>query len=64
MPEQNSDTREVEHAEKGLDVTFPTGDEPPEVVQQAKRRSIFQRRRVRRRHRPSLGLWLEVARAD
>jgi hypothetical protein len=32
MPEQNSGTSEVEHAEKVLDVTFPTGDEPPEIV--------------------------------
>jgi hypothetical protein len=33
MPEQDSGTSEMEHGKEVVDVTFPAGDEPTEVVQ-------------------------------
>src|SRR6266542_3520760 len=60
MPEEDSSAGEMEQGEQVLDVTLPAGDEPTAVVQ-PKRRSIFQRRRVRRRHRPSCGLTTTAA---
>ena len=36
MPEEDSGTGEMQHAEEVLDVVFPAGDEPSGVVQPGK----------------------------
>jgi len=36
MPEQDPSTGEVQHSDEVVDVTFPAGDQPPEVVQPGK----------------------------
>jgi hypothetical protein len=50
MPEQDSCTGEMQHADEVVDVTLPAGDQPPEVVQPSEKALDLPAAPVRKTH--------------